>query len=139
MMMLYIAEVYGKVKPGISKNPRSRIISYDRGNNNPMIHHLYVAIDGYDEHVKNCEKHLMHKLLEYFENPNGSHEPSEYIDPVYTDITPKYVSEIIENRIKCHPLKIKRVKSAFLPIDRYNMATIVTGIKNFPNKYLENV
>jgi hypothetical protein len=139
MMMLYIAEVYGKIKPGISKNPKSRILSYDRGNNNPMIHYLYVADEGYDEHIKNCENHLTHQLLEYFENPNGSHKPSEYIDPVHTHVTAKYVSKIVSKRIKSHPLKIKRVKDVFLPIDRYNVATLLTGIKNFPNKYLEDV
>jgi hypothetical protein len=138
-MMLYIAEVYGKIKPGVSKNPKSRILSYDRGNNNPIIHYLYVSEEGYDEHIKNCENHLMHKLLEYFENPNGSHQPSEYIDPAHTDITAKHVSKLVEKRIKSHPLKIKRVKDVFLPIDRYNVATLLTGIKNFPNKYLEDV
>ena len=138
-MMLYIGEVYGKVKPGISKDPKSRLLSYDKGNNNPIIHYLYVAEDGYDEHVKNCENHLMHKLLEFFENPNGGHKPSEYIDPIHTDITPTYVSTLIETRVKAHPLKIKRVKDVFLPIDRYNMSTVLNGIKNFPNKYLEEI
>ena len=138
-MMLYIGEVHGKVKPGISKDPKARLISYDKGNTNPIFYHLYVAEEGYDEHIKNCENHVMHKLLEYFENPNGSHQPSEYIDPIHTDITPTYVSNLVEGRIKSHPLKIKRLKEGFLPINRYNIASIVDGIKNFPNKYLEEI
>ena len=45
---LYIAMVYGKVKPGISAKLASRIKSYDKGNNNPVFHEVYVAKTGYD-------------------------------------------------------------------------------------------
>ena len=47
--------------------------------------------------------------------------------------------DIVEDRIKTHPLRIKRVKKAFLPITRYNIKTVMDGIKNFPDKYLEDV
>lgn len=137
--MLYVAEVYGKIKPGITKSAKSRIISYDKGNNNPVIHLLYVADEGYDDHVKNCENHLNRQLFPYLENPNGNHKPSEYVNPKFSQVDANYVGSIIESRIKCHPLRIKRVKDVFLPITRYNMKTVVDGIKNFPNKYLEAV
>ena len=138
-MMLYIAEVYGKVKPGTSKKPKSRIISYDKGNNNPIIHYLYVAMDGYDGHGNNCESYVMRELFPYLENPQGNRKPSEYVDPKYDQITPDYVRDLVEDRIKCHPLKMRRVKKVFLPITRYNMKTVVDGIKNFPDKYLEDI
>lgn len=138
-MFLYIAKVYGKVKPGISKNPSARLLSYDKGNMNPGVHHLYVSIDGYDEHVRNCESYTMRQLFPYLENPQGNHKPSEYVDPKFTQITPDYVRDLVEDRIKCHPLKMKRVKNVFLPITRYNMKTVIDGIKNFPDKYLEDV
>ena len=138
-MMLYIAEVYGKIKPGITKKAKSRIISYDKGNNNPTIHNLYVAVDGYDEHVKNCENYLNRQLFPFLENPQGNHKPSEYVDPKHTHVDVKYVCDIVEDRIKSHPLHIQRVKAVFLPITRYNMKTVIDGIKNFPDKYLEDV
>lgn len=138
-MMLYIAEVYGKIKPGITKKAKSRIISYDKGNNNPIIHYLYVAMDGYDGHGNNCESYVMRELFPYLENPQGNRKPSEYVDPKYDQITPDYVRDLVEDRIKCHPLKMRRVKKVFLPITRYNMKTVVDGIKNFPDKYLEDI
>ena len=138
-MMLYIATVYGKTKFGITAKARSRIISYDKGNNNPIIHHLYIADDGYDGHVVNCERFLSRMLFPYLENPQHNHKPSEYVDPIHKHINATYVRDLVGDRIKSHPLKIKRVKENFLPITRYNMKTIVEGIKNFPNKYLEEV
>ena len=85
------------------------------------------------------ESYLMRELFSFLENPQGNHKPSEYVDPKYTHITADYVRLIVEDRIKCHPLKMKRVKQVFLPITRYNMKTIVDGIKNFPDKYLEDI
>jgi len=138
-MMLYIAEAYGKVKPGITKSAKNRIISYDKGNNNPAIYHMYVAINGYDEHVRNCENYVMRQLFPFLENPQSNRKPSEYVDPKHTQITTEYVRDIVEDRIISHPLKVKRVKKVFLPITRYNIKTIVDGIKNFPDKYLEDI
>lgn len=139
MMTLYIAEAYGKIKPGISASLKSRITSYTKGNNDAKIHYLYVAVDGYDEHVKNCENYLNRQLFPFLENPNGSHKPSEYVDPKHTHITADYVRDIVEDRIKNHPLHIKRVKQTFLPIDRYNIKTLAESIKHFPDKYLEDI
>lgn len=138
-MGLYVAEVYGKVKPGITSNTKTRITSYTRGNNEAAMHYYYQAVEGYNEHVKNCENYLNRQLFPFLENPNGGHKPSEYVDPKYTNIDFKYVSDIIEDRIKTHPLRIKRLKQKFLPITRYNVKSIMEGIKNFPDKYLENV
>jgi len=139
MMLLYIADAHGKVKPGISSSPKARITSYTSGNKDAAIHYLFVAEDGYDEHVKNCENYVKRTLFPFLENPHNSHTPSEYVDPIHTHITYKYVSDIVEDRIKNHPLRIKRVKQAFLPITRYNIKTVVDGIKNFPDKYLEDI
>lgn len=139
MKFLYIAEVYGKLKPGISNKVSSRIKSYDKGNNNPVIHALYVSLDGYDEHINNCERHINRELFPFLENPQGNRKPSEYVDPKHVHVTTKYVQNLIEDRIKSHPLKIARLKKTFLPIDRYNAKTIEEGIKNFPSKYLESI
>lgn len=136
---LYIAEVYGKLKPGITHKISSRIKSYDKGNNNPSFHSIYVAKEGYDEHVKNCEHYVKRELFPYLENPQGNRTPSEYVDPKHIHITVKYIQNLVEDRIKCHPLKILRLKKTFLPITRYNAKTIEEGIKNFPDKYLELV
>lgn len=136
---LYVGIVYGKVKPGISAKLASRIKSYDKGNNNPQFYELYVAKDGYDEHVKNCEQYVMRQLFPYLENPQGARKPSEYVDPKYTHIDTVYVSQLVEERVKTHPLKMYRVKQKFLPITRYNAKTIEEGIKNFPDKYLEEI
>lgn len=138
-MTLYIAEAYGKVKIGFSGTPKSRITSYTRGNNDAQILHFYVSVYGYEEHVKNCENYSKRKLFPYLENPHNSHTPSEYVDPKFTDIDFDYVRNIVEDRIKNHPLRIKRVKKAFLPITRYNVKTVMDGIKNFPDKYLEDI
>lgn len=136
---LYIAEVYGKIKPGITSNITTRVKSYSKGNNEVNIHAYYQAVDGYDEHVKNCESNINHQLFPFLENPHKSHKASEYIDPKHTHVGVGYVSKLIEDRIKNHPLKIKRLKQQFLPITRYNAKTIMEGIKNFPDKYLEDV
>jgi hypothetical protein len=136
---LYVAEVYGKVKPGISNNLTSRITSYTKGNNEAMIHCYYRSVEGYDEHTKNCENHLNRQLFEFLENPNRSHKPSEYVDPKYTYVDFEYVKNIIEDRIKSHPLQMKRLKQKFLPITRYNVKSVMEGILNFPDKYLEDV
>lgn len=136
---LYIAEVYGKVKPGITNNAKTRITSYTKGNNEANMRHFYFAVEGYDEHVKNCENHLNRQLFPFLENPNGSHKPSEYVDPKYTHIDFEYTKNIVEDRIKSHPLKIKRLKQKFLPITRYNVKSVMEGIKNFPDKYLEDI
>lgn len=136
---LYIAEVYGKVKPGITSNPKSRITSYTKGNNEAYMHHYYHAVEGYDEHVKNCESYLNRQLFPFLENPHGSHKPSEYVDPIHTEITFEYVKNIVEDRIRSHPLKIKRLKQKFLPITRYNIKSLMEGINNFPDKYLEDI
>ena len=134
---LYIAEVYGKLKPGITQKLSSRIKSYDKGNNNPSFHSVYVAMEGYDEHIKNCERYINRELFPYLENPQGNRKPSEYIDPKHVHITIKHIQTLVEDRIKCHPLKIYRLKKTFLPISRFNAKTIEEGIKNFPTKYLE--
>ena len=136
---LYIAEIYGKLKPGITKPLHSRLKSYDKGNNNPVFHALYVAIEGYDEHIKNCENYVKRELFPYLENPQGNRTPSEYVDPKHVHITVKYIQNLVENRVKCHPLKICRLKKTFLPVTRYNAKTIEEGIINFPNKYLEAI
>lgn len=136
---LYIAEVYGKVKPGITSNPKSRITSYTKGNNEAYMHHYYHAVEGYDEHVKNCESYLNRQLFPFLENPHGSHKPSEYVDPIHTEVTFEYVKNIVEDRIRSHPLKIKRLKQKFLPITRYNIKSLMEGINNFPDKYLEDI
>jgi len=136
---LYIAEVYSKLKPGITHKISSRIKSYDKGNNNPSFHSIYVAREGYDEHVKNCEHYVKRELFPYLENPQGNRTPSEYVDPKHIHINVKYIQNLIEDRIKCHPLKLLRLKKTFLPITRYNAKTIEEGIKNFPDKYLELV
>lgn len=138
-MLLYIAEVLGKIKPGITKNGKSRIVSHDKGNTKPVVYHLYVAVEGYEEHIKNCESYLNRQLFPYLENPQSSHKPSEYVDPKHTHIDAEYVKKIVEERIKNHPLHIKRVKEVFLPITRHNMKTVLDGIRNFPDKYLEDV
>ena len=136
---LYIAEVYGKVKPGITSNPKSRITSYTKGNNEAYMHHYYHAVEGYDEHVKNCESYLNRQLFPFLENPHGSHKPSEYVDPIHTEVTFEYVKDIVEDRIRSHPLKIKRLKQKFLPITRYNIKSLMEGINNFPDKYLVDI
>jgi len=135
----YIAEVYGKLKPGITSSITSRIKSYDKGNNNPSFHALYIAMSGHDEHVVNCERYVNRELFPYLENPQGNRKPSEYVDPKHTHITVGSIKGIAEDRIKSHPLKIFRVKQTFLPINRYNAKTVEEGIKNFPDKYLELV
>jgi hypothetical protein len=135
--VLYAGIIHSKSKYGVSITMTSRLISHDKGNTNPVIHHFYVSADGYDRHIDNCERYLDHKLFAYLENPRGT--PSEYIDPKYTDITPEYIADMIEERIKAHPLKILRLKKKFLPLTRHNMKTVMDGIKNFPNKYLEKV
>ena len=139
MMTLYIADAYGKVKSGSSGSPKSRITSYTRGNNDSSIHYFFVSVDGYDEHIKNCENYVKRQLFPYLENPHNSHTPSEYVDPKFTDIDFDYVRDVVEDRIKTHPLRIKRVKKLFLPITRYNIKTVMDGIKNFPDKYLEDI
>lgn len=136
---LYIAEVYGKLKPGISNKISSRIKSYDKGNNNPSMNALYISMTGYDEHIVNCERYVNRELFPYLENPQGNRKPSEYVDPKNIHITTKFVQNIVEERIKSHPLKIVRLKKIFLPITRYNAKTIEEGIKNFPDKYLEEI
>lgn len=136
---LYIGGVYGKVKPGITNNPKSRITSYTKGNNEAGFFHFYYAVDGYDEHTKNCENHLFRQIFEFLENPNRSYKPSEYVDPKYTHVDYEYVKNIVEDRIKSHPLQMKRLKQKFLPITRYNVTSIMEGIQNFPDKYLEDV
>jgi hypothetical protein len=136
---LYVAEVYGKIKPGITSNLKTRITSYTKGNNDAKMLAYYQAVDGYDEHIKNCENNLNHQLFPFLENPHKSHKASEYVDPKHTHIDTKYVTNLIEDRIKSHPLKIKRLKQTFLPITRYNVKSIMEGIKNFPDKYLEDI
>jgi hypothetical protein len=136
---LYIGIVYGKVKPGISGKLSSRIKSYDKGNNNPVFHEVYVAKEGYDEHVVNCERYVNRQLFPYLENPQGNRTPSEYVDPQYSHIDTIYVKKIVEDRVKSHPLQMYRLKKTFLPITRYNAKTIEEGIKHFPDKYLEKV
>lgn len=136
---LYVAEVYGKVKPGITSNPKSRITSYTKGNNEAYMHYYYQAVEGYDEHIKNCENHLNRELFPFLENPHGNHKASEYVDPKHSHVDFDYVRNIIEDRIKSHPLKIKKLKQKFLPITRYNVKSVMEGIKNFPDKYLEDI
>lgn len=138
-MNFYIAKVHGKVKPGISKSIKNRMVSHDKGNTKPEILYMYVATEGYEEHINNLESHVLQKLFPYLENPQGNRKPSEYVDAKFTKITPEYVQKIAEERIKAHPLKVRKVKDAFLPITRYNAKTIAEGIKNFPDKYLEDV
>jgi len=138
-MALYIAEIYGKVKPGISNSLKSRITSYTKGNNEAYMHHCYFAVEGYEEHVRNCESYLFRQLFPFLENPHGSHKPSEYVDPKYTEVNFEYVKNIVEDRIRSHPLKIKRLKQQFLPITRYNIKSLMEGINNFPDKYLEDI
>lgn len=138
-MNLYIATVHGKVKPGKSKSLKARLVGHDKGNTKPVVHYLYVAEEGYEEHINNLESHIKRQLFPFLENPNGHHTPSEYVDPKFTQIDIEYVRKIAEDRIKSHPLRIHRLKSEFLPINRYNAKTIADGIKNFPHKYLEVV
>ena len=132
---LYVVQVYGKIKPGITSNIKTRITSYTKGNNEAVMTAYYQAVDGYDEHVKNCEGNINHQLFPFLENPHKSHKASEYVDPKYTHIDNKYVTNLIES----HPLKIKRLKQTFLPVTRYNAKSIMEGIKNFPDKYLEDI
>ena len=139
MKYLYVARVYNKWKPGISDKLVVRHGSYSKGNNDIQYTRLYVAVDGYTYHVNNCENYLKRVLLPYLENPKGARNPSEYIDPKFTEIDDKYVSSIIEERITTHPLKIMRLKKKFLPLDRFNLKTVEQGIRNFPDKYLEEV
>jgi hypothetical protein len=134
---LYIGTIHNKKKYGVSKTMTGRMISHDKGNTNPVIDYYYVAVDGYDMHINNCESYLDRELYAYLENPRGS--PSEYIDPKFSEITTEYIANLVEKRIKSHPLKIIRLKKEFLPLTRYNVKTVMEGIKNFPNKYLENI
>ena len=83
-MGLYIVQVYGKIKPGITSSISSRITSYTKGNNEAIMQAYYQAVDGYDEHVKNCESSINHQLFPFLENPHKSHKASEYIDPKQT-------------------------------------------------------
>lgn len=138
-MNLYIAIVHGKVKPGKSKVLKSRIVGHDKGNTKPVVHYLYVAEDGYEEHINNLESYIKRQLFPYLENPNGHHTPSEYVDPKFTQIDVEFVRKIAEERIKSHPLRIRKLKSTFLPITRHNAKAISDGIKNFPNKYLDTI
>lgn len=135
----YIGTVYSKTKPGICDKLSSRTKSYDKGNTSPAFHHVYVAIAGYEEHIVNCERHVLGALAPYLENPQRNRTPSEYVDPKHTHVTVDYVRDIAESRIKSHPLKIMRLKKEFLPVTRYNAKSIEEGIKNFPDKYLESV
>lgn len=133
----YIGVVYNKTKPGISEKLFGRLKQYSKGNHNPIFYELYVSKPGYDEHVENCERFVKGVLDPYFEKPNG--KSSEYVDPKYDHIDTQYVRGLVEERIKCHPLKMYRLKKTFLPVTRYNAKTIEEGIKNFPEKYLEEV
>lgn len=133
----YIGKIYGKVKPGICEKLSGRLGGYSKGNHNPVFHEVYIAKEGYDEHVRNCERFVKGLLDPYFEKPNG--KASEYIDPKYIHIDATYVRELVEDRILSHPLKMYRLKKKFLPITRYNAKTIEEGIKNFPDKYLEEI
>lgn len=135
----YIGIVHNKVKPGICDKLSSRTKSYDKGNTNPVFYYVYVTMPGYNEHIVNCERHVLRELAPYLENPQGNRTPSEYVDPKHTHITCEYVKKITEDRIKSHPLKLYRLKEKFLPVNRYNAKTIEEGIKNFPDKYLEPV
>lgn len=138
-MFMYIAEVYGKIKPGISKTVTSRILSYDKGNTNPVIHKLYVANEGFNSHINNLEAYALRELFPYLENPNGNRTPSEYVDPKFTKIDVAYVQALIETRIKNHPLQIRKLKDEYLPITRHNAKAIIEGITLFPDKYLEDI
>jgi hypothetical protein len=134
---LYIGTIHNKRKYGVSKTISSRMISHDKGNTNPVIDYYYVAVDGYDMHINNCESYLDRELYSYLESPRGS--PTEYIDPKFTQITTDYIAKLVENRIKSHPLNIMRLKKKFLPLTRHNAKTVMDGIKNFPSKYLEKI
>lgn len=134
---MYIGLVYNKIKPGICDKLPGRLKGHDKGNTNPVFNEVYVAVEGYNEHILNLERFVKGLLNPYFENPRG--KSSEYIDPKYDFVDTEYVQKIVEDRIKSHPLKVRRLKKQFLPITRYTARDIEEGINNFPEKYLEEI
>lgn len=134
--LLYIGDMYDKVKLGITGNNKTRMSGYGKGNHQPMIYWLGFADDAHIEHIVDCEKYLIRALAPYLEKPNGV--LTEYVDPKHKNITLQYVVNLVEQKIKDHPLKIRRLKAEFLPITKYDK-NLMDGIRAFPDKYLEEV
>ena len=134
--LMYVGDMYNKVKIGVTGNNKTRMSGYGKGNHYPMIYWLGFADDAHIEHIAECETYMIRTLAEFLEKPNGA--LTEYVDPKFTKITMEYVVNLIEKKIKEHPLKIKRLKAEFLPITKYDK-NLLDGIKKFPEKYLEDV
>ena len=136
--LLYVTKVLDKVKFGISGDLINRFINYNKGNQNYEVHALYVAVEGHAEHILTCENYLMRTLHEYLENPKQLAKPTEYIDPKFTDIDVDYVSTLIENKIKNHPLQIRRLKGEYVSALKID-PDMMDKIKLSPHKYLEDI
>lgn len=136
--LLYITRVHGKVKFGISGDLANRFANYNKGNQNYEVHALYVAVEGYEEHIMTCENYLIRTLYQYLENPKELSKPTEYVDPTFTEIDIDYVSNLVESKIKNHPLRIRRLKKEYthtFGIDPDIMGKITLA----PERYLEEI
>ena len=135
--LLYIGDMHDKRKFGITGNNKSRMSGYGKGNQHPMIHWLGFADDAHVEHIIDCERYLIRSLSEYLERGQNN-SLTEYVNPKYTKITIDYLIKLTEKKIKSHPLKIRRLKSEFLPITKADK-NLLNNIRAFPDKYLEDI
>lgn len=135
--LLYLGEMYEKLKLGVTSNNKTRMSGYGKGNHNPVIHWLGFADDAHVEHIIDCERYLIRTLSDVLERGTGG-SLTEYVDPKHTHITMDYLIKLTEKKIKSHPLKIRRLKAEFLPITKADK-NLLANIKAFPDKYLEDI
>lgn len=135
---IYNALIHGKRKPGVCEHVKPRFKLYNKGNFKFAPDSLYVVEEGYEEQCRILEIKLMTELYDYLENPNFYPDPTEYVNPDFTQIDGTVVDELITIIITENNLNFRKVKDQFLQ-ESVSDKDFLEKIRLFPNKYTDKV
>ncbi len=137
----YLTKYHNRFKFGITGNSHNRFgtSQYNAGGFGNTVGILYFNNEGYSGHTSYLEKLVKRELFDYLirseKNPN---KVLEYVDPKHTQIDITYMQGVVEDLIKTHNLKIKRLKSVYLPSVQMDK-DFVNKVRENPDKYLEDI
>jgi hypothetical protein len=137
----YLTEYHNRKKFGITGNSHNRFgtSQYNTGGFDNTVGILYFNLEGYSGHTSYLEKLVKRELFDYLirseKNPN---KVLEYVDPKFDHVDIEYMRQVVEKLIVQHKLKIKRLKTVFLPSVQMDK-DFVSKVRENPEKYLEEI
>jgi hypothetical protein len=137
----YIASIHGKNKGGKTGNIYNRFggSSYNMGSFDNSPSYVYFAVPSVVFPIDRLEVLYKREFADYLiPKKKNFKQLTEYVNPIYTQITIDVIKDAIESFIKIEKLPIMRLKKEYLMTCQVDKDFAQT-VRDDPYKYLETI